>query len=60
MGRSTGMNLGMHVGLAIATSSTFALVSRLGFFTQPSGGYANNDITFGPHFYLAFALEFGR
>lgn len=57
---STGMNIGMHVDLAIATSPTFAVVPRLGFFTQPSGGYPNNAVTFGPHFYLAFALEFGR
>jgi len=57
---STGMNIGMHVDLAIASSNTFAFVPRLGFFTQPTGGFTNYDITFGPHFYLAFALEFGR
>jgi tetratricopeptide (TPR) repeat protein len=57
---STGMNVGMHVDLAIATSQTFAIVPRLGFFTQPSGGYPDHTITFGPHFYLAVALELGR
>ena len=56
----TGMNIGMHVDLAIATSNTFAVVPRLGFFTQPSGGAPSFDVTFGPHFYLAFAAEFGK
>jgi hypothetical protein len=57
---STGMNVGMHIDLAIATSNTFTVVPRLGFFTQPSGGSAGYDVTFGPHFYLAFAVEFGN
>jgi hypothetical protein len=56
----TGLNVGMHVDLAIATSDTFAIVPRLGFFSQPSGGNSDDEVKFGPHFYLAFALEFGR
>lgn len=36
-----------------------ALVGELGFITQPSGGNADADVTWGPIFYLAFGYEFG-
>ncbi len=56
---SSGMNAGMHLDLAIATSDHIALVPRFGFFSQPVGGNKDVDISFVPHPYLAFAVEFG-
>lgn len=40
-------------------NSKNALVGELGFFTQPSGGNSDVDVTFGPIFYFAFGYQFG-
>jgi hypothetical protein len=40
-------------------NSKNALVGELGFITQPSGGNADSDVTWGPIFYFAFGYEFG-
>lgn len=55
---------GLDVGLTFEVvkplaNSKNALVGELGFITQPSGGNADADVTWGPIFYLAFGYQFG-
>jgi len=56
-----GMGVGVDVELATAvgTSDAFPLLN-FGFITQPTGGNDDIDLTFGPLFYLAGGIEFGR
>jgi Tfp pilus assembly protein PilF len=56
----TGINAGLLIDLAIAASDNVVIVTRLGFFSQPSGGKSGYDVTFGPHVYFAIGAEFGK
>lgn len=57
---SAGLNVGLQVDVAIALSDQVALVPRFGFFSQPAGGNDDVELTFAPHPYLAFAVEWGQ
>jgi hypothetical protein len=57
---TSGLNIGLHVDVAVATSDTFAIVPRFGFFSQPVGGNKDWTMTFKPHPYLAIMVEFGK
>jgi hypothetical protein len=56
---TSGLNVGLHADVAIATSNNLALVPRVGFFSQPVGGNKDFELTFKPHPYLAMLVEFG-
>ncbi len=55
-----GFSPGAFVELAWPASSEVRGVAELGFISQPWGGNADFDVTFGPMFYFALGVEYGR
>ena len=55
----TGLNVGFTFEAAFPLKDYNAIVTELGFTTQPSGGNADADVTWAPIFYLTVGYEFG-
>ena len=54
-----GFNIGFTGEVAFPLKNKNAIVTEIGFTSQPSGGNADADVTWAPIFYLTVGYEFG-
>lgn len=57
---TTGLGIGLQLEGAFPLGAGVNGLVQLGFSTQPTGGNADIDLTWGPIFYLAVGAEFGQ
>jgi len=55
----SGLNVGFTGEVAFPLKNKNAIVTEIGFTSQPSGGNADADVTWAPIFYLTLGYEFG-
>jgi len=55
----TGFNVGFTGEVAFPLRNKNAIVTEIGFTSQPSGGNSDADVTWAPIFYLTVGYEFG-
>ena len=54
-----GLNVGFTGEFVFPLENKKAVVTEIGFTTQPAGGNADADVTWAPIFYLTVGNEFG-
>ena len=54
-----GLNVGFTGEVAFPLKNKNAIVTEIGFTSQPSGGNADADVTWAPILYLTLGYEFG-
>jgi hypothetical protein len=54
-----GLNIGFTGEVAFPLKNKNAIVTEIGFTSQPAGGNSDVDVTWAPIFYLTLGYEFG-